>query len=1173
MTNQTTFSLTVKTVFAMMCVGFLLFPISGVWAKTLKHTKHDGITSKAQTQVTCNATFTNACTSDDFIDEVTLNTLSNVGSGCNGNLDNYIAYPASSFTTDLTQGLSYTLTLASGPAWDENFGVWIDFNADGDFDDAGEFVYASATNEYGATVNFTVPTTATVGTVDMRVLAIYDNALTATDYCIAAGYGETEDYVINILAGASCAGTPSAGTTIADDMTACDGQPIALSLGGATTGVTGLTYQWQYSTDGISYFDIVGANSDTYTATQSMTTYYQCVVTCTGSGLNSTSVEVMVTQNGLLDCYCTPTYDNLCSSEDFIDTVMIATIMNQGSGCNGNPNNYISYDALTFTATLQQGGSYPIYLAAGPTYTQQFGVWIDYNMDGDFDDAGEFAYSTSASVANVTGNITVPSGLTQGLTKMRVRCAFGSLNAFTAAEYCSNESYGETEDYFIEIGAPVACATPIMNGAFNVTANDAEIQWACTGCTGTFIIEYGAPGFVLGTGTTVVATSSPYILTGLTPSTDYEAYVYQDCGSGLLSSASGVALFSTPALAPANDDVCDALVLNLGVNGPFSNEGATIQLNEVAPTSTGCTTQNGWCIVTPLLNNSIWFTFTPAVCGTYTIETDNFDTQLALWNAATCTDLLGGTAALVAANDDDVTTGGASPYDSRIENVSLQAGVTYYLQLDGYSDVDFGSTPITITQTSSGPIADAGLDFGMCQGGMGVLTASATGGAAPYTYTWDNGATQGGMIMPTANTVYHVTVADAGGCTSTDSIVVTVNALPSVVANADTAFCNGGSVQLSAMASNGVAPYNYTWSNGATQGGVISPTATTTYTVVATDANGCTASEAVTVTVNANPTVDAGANASFCSGGSTVLNATAAAGTAPYAYSWDNGGSQGGTVSPTATTIYTVSVTDANGCAATDNVTITVNALPVANAGTDDAICAGDSYTLNATGTAGTAPYTYSWNTGTQGGTVSPTATTTYAVTVTDANGCADTDDVAVTVNELPIADAGADTTICWNLGGTYTLNASASGGTAPYSYSWSPNGSQGTVLSFTSDQNLSYSVLVTDANGCQNTSEVIIVFETCVSIENGNAFEGTLSAYPNPTSQSLNVAIDAKDAGNVVIAVTDLAGRTIHTQITYLQTGNSLTTIPVATLANGTYMLTITDEKGATASLRFVKE
>src|SRR5690606_22602947 len=181
------------------------------------------------------------------------------------------------------------------------------------------------------------------------------------------------------------------------------------------------------------------------------------------------------------------------------------------------------------------------------------------------------------------------------------------------------------------------------------------------------------------------------------------------------------------------------------------------------------------------------------------------------------------------------------------------------------------------------------------------------------------------------------------------------------------------------------------------------------------------------------------------------------------------------TVSPLVTTTYEVLVIDANGCENTAEVTVTVNPLPIADAGADVVICYGDSTILTASGGVD-----YVWNTGatTSEITVSPLVTTTYEVLVTDINGCENTAEVTVTVNPLPLADAGADVVICY--GNSTTLMAS---GGVDYVWNTGATTSEITVFPLVTT---TYEVLVTDANGCENTAEVTVTVNPLPLVDAG---------------------------------------------------------------------------------------
>jgi hypothetical protein len=421
------------------------------------------------------------------------------------------------------------------------------------------------------------------------------------------------------------------------------------------------------------------------------------------------------------------------------------------------------------------------------------------------------------------------------------------------------------------------------------------------------------------------------------------------------------------------------------------------------------------------------------------------------------------------------------------------------------------------------PTVSAGNNQTVCAG-----TAVTLNGSGAVSYSWNNGVSNGVAFTPAATQTYTVTGTGANGCTNTAQTTVTVNALPTVSAGNNQAVCAGTAITL-----NGSGASSYSWNNGVSNGVAFTPATTQTYTVTGTGANGCTNTAQITVTVNALPTVSAGNNQTVCAGTAITLTGSGA-----NSYSWNNGVSNGVAFTPAATQTYTVTGTDANGCTNTAQTTVSVNALPTVSAGQNQAVCTGTSVTLNGTGAV-----SYTWNNNVQNGVAfTPNVTQTYTVTGTDANGCANTAQITVTVNPLPTVNAGADTTVCDS---DFPITISASGN-PNLSYSWS-NGT--TTQQTTVNTAGTYTVTVTDGFGCNASDDIIVTNEPCSGLDEESFF---LSLYPNPFDQYITF-ISSEDI-SADILVYSAEGRLICTS----HMDGKEKTIPLENLARGSYTVRI---------------
>lgn len=433
----------------------------------------------------------------------------------------------------------------------------------------------------------------------------------------------------------------------------------------------------------------------------------------------------------------------------------------------------------------------------------------------------------------------------------------------------------------------------------------------------------------------------------------------------------------------------------------------------------------------------------------------------------------------------------SSATTQNVSNVIWNTAGNYTVTLVA-SNANGNSTATVVLTVNPLPVVVATANPStICVGQQAALAGS---GAA--TYVWNPGNISGSPVnvSPATTTTYTVTGTSAAGCSSTASVTVTVQPcnVPQVNFTAsDTSLCIGDCINFTDLSTNNPTSWSWTFNGAATASSTAqNPTnicyntaGTYAVTLVATNANGNgTLTKTTYIVVNPAPTANAGPDATLCTGQQTTL--TGSGGTT---YNWQpgNGNSSNFLVSPSTTTTYTLTVTDANGCTGTDNVTITVApcSVPVAalNA-SDNVICEGDciNYTDASTGT----PTGWSWTF--QGGT--PATSTiqnptvcyntpgNYNVTliVTNAFG---TDTILMTnyvsVGAQPTVDAGPYTTIA--IGNSTQLNASNTTG----NWSWSPP----TGLSNANIQNpvasptvtTTYTVTYTDAFGC-TTSDTVTV-------------------------------------------------------------------------------------------------
>jgi subtilisin family serine protease len=371
------------------------------------------------------------------------------------------------------------------------------------------------------------------------------------------------------------------------------------------------------------------------------------------------------------------------------------------------------------------------------------------------------------------------------------------------------------------------------------------------------------------------------------------------------------------------------------------------------------------------------------------------------------------------------------------------------------------------------------------------LTTTLSTLAGQGTYLWSTGQTTNSItVTPNDTTIYFVTVTGANGCTTSDTITINVLPVPVIsITASDTTICTGQSVTLTASGST-----NYYWTPGFIGGPTytVSPGSTTTYVLHETT-SGCNATDTITITVTAPPTVSV-PNQTICTGSSATLTATPSV--TGGTYLWSNGATtQSITVTPASTTSYSV-IYDLNGCTVTTIVTVTVTPGPTVTVN-NDTICDGSSATLTATPSVTGGTFLWSNGATTSSITVSPSATTSYSVDYT-LGGCIANATGTVFVNPMPVVTVANDT-ICEGSTATLTAVPDITGGT----YLWTPTGFTTQTITgsplITTTLNVTYTL-----NGCSATaSGTVVVYPVPkVSVNNDTICAGgtaTLTAIPFP--------------------------------------------------------------------------
>lgn len=460
-----------------------------------------------------------------------------------------------------------------------------------------------------------------------------------------------------------------------------------------------------------------------------------------------------------------------------------------------------------------------------------------------------------------------------------------------------------------------------------------------------------------------------------------------------------------------------------------------------------------------------------------------------------------------------------------------------------------GCSAAATTAITEPPALTASIqgDATVCPGAStAILNVGASGGTPPYRFSWSNGVTDADGIGGLSAGTYSVTVTDANACTFVDDFTVRESTAPNITIEGQRLLC-GATTRgtLSARPVSGpISQYTYAWSNGAT-GSTIANLTAGTYTVTATDGNGCTATASATLRTIDLTLVVTGTQPTCAGDSDGTATANVSGGDMPYTFEWNTGATTA-SITGLSAGVYTVTVTEENGCKASGSVRITDPAPLNLTATPANTSCAEDNDgRINLTVTGGMTPYTFNWNDGSTDEDRENLAAGTYTVTVTDANGCTDNATIRIT-SPAPIVANGTVSPVRCNGESSGRISLSVSGGAGNFSFAWS-NGA--ITRDLTNIPAGGYTVTVTDANECTVITSFTVAEPAAIIID------GVVS----------NVACADDATGSIDLTVTGGSGNYGYAWST------GATTQDVSGLRPATYTVTVTDANQCRETMSFL--
>lgn len=631
--------------------------------------------------------------------------------------------------------------------------------------------------------------------------------------------------VVSCVALPTCSGAVTGGTTVPSSSAVCSGATLTLNLSGQTSGVAGITYQWQSSADNVTYSNITGATGVSYSTTFTASSWYRCLITCTASSQSDFSSAAQVTLNPFYNCYCEPSYGNSCTV-DYISNVTFGTINNTTTCSGTTPSNLTSYN--TPNPHFVQGSSYPLSVTTDGD-TEGLNVWIDFNMNGVFD-ATESVMTAAAGgpPQTTTGSILFPTGAgyPTGTTKMRVRCRYNNTVANTAACTAYSTGYGETEDYLITIEANTCINAPTYPTNAGTACEDPSgvvLSWPAFAGATQYDVYFGTTPSPTTKVADDLAALSYNVGTLSTSGTYYWIIVPQIPGATTCNTWSFTVNPVPTVVLNTNSPTCEGINLSFSAANAAAGQSSGNTYSWTGPNSFSSTLQS--VSVTGVASNSGLYSVTitnqfgcTASSSAQGDIAPNPTLSIGSQTDISCFGYNDGTVTVVADNGtpDYVFNDGNNFNIDGIFTGMAPGVTTIYVE-----DVNSCSSSIIVSiNEPSAVVPVASSNSPVCINGTVNLTGSGSGGTGALSYEWSGPATfsstlQNPSISLVALTMagdYFLTVTDLNNCSNTVSTNVVVRDVPSApatITGAPMSVCPPTSTYTLSTTANDADTYNW----------------------------------------------------------------------------------------------------------------------------------------------------------------------------------------------------------------------------------------------------------------------------------------------------------------------------------------------------------------------------